>query len=97
VAPILKDLIFNRGPATVMAWAGQVATWQFEQIIPAHLAAPVTATPKDFLAAFAFLQPQPNPAHHCDLDPIRSADSQLLRDIDQLLVKGGIAQPRVTE
>jgi hypothetical protein len=31
------------------------------------------------------------------MDPIRSADSQLLRDIDQLLVKGGIAQPRVTE
>jgi hypothetical protein len=57
----------------------------------------VVAVSLDLLAAFAFLQPQPNHAHHYDFDPIRSADTQLLRDIDQLLVKGGIAQPKLTE
>ena len=99
VAPILKDLIFNRGPAAVITWAGQVATWQFDQIIPAHLAAPITATPTDFLAAFDFLQSQPQKDHTPQnyFDDLRSADSQLLRDIDQLLVKRGIAQPRVIE
>ena len=97
VAPILKYLIFNRGPAVVRAWADQVAAWQFEQIIPAHLAAPVTATPPDFLAAFDFLQPGKNHTHQHYLDDLRSADSQLLRDIDQLLVKGGIAQPKLIE
>jgi hypothetical protein len=80
-----------------MAWADQVAAWQFEQIIPAHLAAPVTAAPSDFLAAFDFLQPGKHHTHQHYLDDLRSADSQLLRDIDQLLVKGGIAQPKLIE
>jgi hypothetical protein len=54
VAPILQTLIFNRGPQEVLDWAKAVATWQFERIIPAHLDAPIAATPEQFLAAFEF-------------------------------------------
>jgi hypothetical protein len=91
VAPILKTLIFNRGPAEVLAWAKGVATWQFERIIPAHLEAPVTATPQQFLAAFDFLQPGPSSASHPP--PLIAADMQLLRDIDAALLKRGISLP----
>jgi hypothetical protein len=96
VAPILKTLIFNRGPAEVLDWAKGVATWQFERIIPAHLEAPVTATPHQFLAAFDFLQSGSSAGSQPP--PLIAADMQLLRDIDAALLKRGISLPnRVLE
>jgi len=91
VAPILKTLIFNRGPAEVLTWARQVATWQFERIIPAHLEAPVAATPQPFLAAFEFLQSPSSSA--IAYKNLADEDAQLLRDIDAALLKRGIARP----
>jgi len=88
VAPILKTLIFNRGPQEVLTWAKQVATWQFERVIPAHLDAPIAANPAQFLAAFDFLQPSLAQAH-----PLSEADTQLLRDIDVGLTQRGISRP----
>jgi hypothetical protein len=88
VAPILKTLIFNRGPKEVMDWAKQVATWQFERVIPAHLEAPIAAGPQQFLAAFDFLQPGAVPH-----SPMTDADTQLLRDIDAGLTQRGISRP----
>jgi len=90
VAPILKTLIFNRGPAAVLDWAKAVATWQFERIIPAHLEAPIAATPAQFLEAFEFLRAaatDPPP-------PLPGADFELLLQIEQLLLSRGIARPR---
>ncbi len=60
VAPILQTLIFNQGAKDVLAWVDQIAIWDFEQIIPAHFSAPVTANSADFYHAFEFLR-QPNP------------------------------------
>ncbi|HZG37397.1 MAG TPA: DUF4336 domain-containing protein [Nodosilinea sp.] len=93
VAPILQTLIFNRGPQEVLDWAKAVATWQFERIIPAHLDAPIAATPEQFLAAFEFLRTEPA------LDANQSlpgADFDLLRQIEALLISRGVARPRQT-
>ncbi|MGF1520307.1 MAG: DUF4336 domain-containing protein [Nodosilinea sp.] len=93
VAPILKTLIFNRGPEEVLAWAKAVATWQFERIVPAHLEAPIVATPEQFLRAFDFLQ--------ADLalensKTLPEADFELLQQIEGLLLSRGISRPRQT-
>ncbi|MBW4484213.1 MAG: DUF4336 domain-containing protein [Tildeniella torsiva UHER 1998/13D] len=91
VAPILKTLIFNRGPEAVLDWAKRVATWQFEQIIPAHLEAPITATPAQFLQAFDFLRLDPS----SEASPaLPAADFELLQQIERLLLSRGIARPR---
>jgi Domain of unknown function (DUF4336) len=91
VAPILKTLIFNRGPEAVLDWAKRVATWQFEQIIPAHLEAPITATPAQFLQAFDFLRVNPSSGTSPALP---EADFELLQQIERLLLNRGIARPR---
>jgi hypothetical protein len=94
VAPILQTLIFNRGPKEVLEWTNWVATWQFERIIPAHLDAPVVAKPRDFLDAFQFLLG--NEMSLNGKGALPEADFQLLRDIEQSLLKRGVAVPRQT-
>ncbi|MBW4461940.1 MAG: DUF4336 domain-containing protein [Nodosilinea sp. WJT8-NPBG4] len=91
VAPILKTLIFNRGPETVLDWAKTVATWQFERIVPAHLAAPIAATPEQFLEAFDFLHLDPASETNAALP---AADFELLQQIEALLLSKGISRPR---
>ena len=71
-----------------MDWAKQVSTWQFERVIPAHMDAPVAASPPQFLEAFDFLQPGATPQ-----SPMTDADTQLLRDIDAGLTQRGISRP----
>ena len=58
-APILQTLILNRSPTVVRAWADAVAAWDFDKLVPCHLAAPIAATPRSFRAAFDFLDPAP--------------------------------------
>lgn len=92
VAPILQTLIFNRGPDEVLDWATRVAQWQFERIIPAHLEAPVPASPQDFLEAFDFLaETNASQTGNC---PLPDANFQLLQDIEASLLKRGVAVPR---
>jgi hypothetical protein len=55
VAPILQTLIFNRGAAAVLAWVDRMCEWDFDQVVPCHFSAPVTATPADLRFAFDFL------------------------------------------
>ncbi len=54
--PVVRTLIYSQNPARVQNWVDRVAQWDFEQIVPAHFEAPIQATPKDFAAAFRFLQ-----------------------------------------
>ncbi|HEY9908100.1 MAG TPA: DUF4336 domain-containing protein [Thermosynechococcaceae cyanobacterium] len=56
VAPILQTLIFPQSPQQVIDWADQVASWDFQQIIPCHFAAPIAVSPQQFREAFAFLE-----------------------------------------
>ena len=59
VPPVVRTLIYAQDPAQVQKWAKRVAArWEFDQIVPAHWEAPIRASPKDFEAAFAFLEDQ---------------------------------------
>lgn len=55
VAPILQSLVLNKRPKAVRAWSRRVARWPFDRVIPAHLNAPIVASPRDFERAFSFL------------------------------------------
>lgn len=86
VAPVLQTLIFNRGIAAVAQWAQDLASWQFERIIPAHLDAPVAAGPEAVRQAFAVVTaPSTN--------SLPAADLNLLRTIDQGLLKLKLTVP----
>lgn len=84
VAPILQQLILNRDPQQTWDWIDRVTQWDFEQIVPCHLQAPIAATPAEFRAAFDFL------SQGRQLPP---ADFELLQDIDKLLGNIGIIPP----
>jgi len=56
VHPILRVLCFNRRPKEVLAWAEKVSRWDFRKVVPSHFEAPVSAGPRQFRAAFAFLE-----------------------------------------
>ncbi len=85
VAPILQGVIFNRTPLEVLAWVDQVSKWGFNQIIPAHFSAPISATSSQFREAFDCLR-------RSDYNS-NNEDFQLIRDIDQKLTKIGITPP----
>jgi Domain of unknown function (DUF4336) len=87
VAPILQALILNRAPKETIDWADTVASWEFEQVIPCHLDAPVTANGYQFRQAFRFLE------QRLDGCALPEVDFQLLREIDSGLNKLGIVPP----
>lgn len=61
VGPILKTLVFNTEPEASRRWVEDICSnWNFNQIIPAHFAAPVKAGPKEFRRAFFFLDEDEN-------------------------------------
>lgn len=94
VAPILQALILNRAPQETLDWVDKVASWNFQRIIPCHFDAPITAGSQQFMSAFTFLKQQP-----LDKDVASSsgtlpeADFELLRELEQGLVKLGITPP----
>jgi len=105
VPPILQALVLNKRPRVVRAWSRRVARWPFDRIIPAHLSAPIAAGPRQFEAAFSFLdesQAQPQglaallaalrtPAVARDaVSPFGDADMKTIRSIDNLLAKSGV-------
>lgn len=89
VAPILQTLILNRAPQETIDWANQVASWDFQQIISCHFDSPITASPHQFRQAFAFLEQKPS----MDESVLPEEDFQLLREIDQNLLKFRITPP----
>ncbi|MGF1538226.1 MAG: DUF4336 domain-containing protein [Elainellaceae cyanobacterium] len=56
VAPILQLLILNRAPAEVSRWVEEVAAWDIQRIVPAHLASSIAATGEDVRRAFEFVE-----------------------------------------
>jgi hypothetical protein len=83
VAPVLQSLILNRAPQETLNWVEKVTSWDFQQIIPCHLAAPISAKPNDFKAAFAFLLNQTGD----NVSLLPDEDFQILRDINAGLSK----------
>jgi hypothetical protein len=93
VAPILQALILNRAPQETLDWAYQVASWDFQRIIPCHFDAPITAGPQQFLSAFTFLKQQPSEGDCANGGMLPDADFTLLKELEQGLVKLGITPP----
>jgi hypothetical protein len=57
VPPVVRTLIYAQNRSRVGEWVDEVVErWDFDQIIPAHFEAPITATPRDFANAFLFLK-----------------------------------------
>lgn len=56
VPPILQILVLSKRKQAVQDWVKRVSGWGFNQIIPAHLEAPIKAGPREFKDAFSFLQ-----------------------------------------
>jgi hypothetical protein len=82
VPPVVRTLIYAQDPPRVKAWVERVARrWAFEQVVPAHFAAPVEASPAAFRRAFAFLD---NP----DADAFPSRDlARGLKPIADIFLK----------
>jgi hypothetical protein len=93
VAPILQALILNRAPQETLDWAYQVASWNFQRIIPCHFDAPIVAGPQQFLSAFTFLKHQNLGEGYCNGGMLPDADFELLKTLEQELVKLGITPP----
>ena len=94
VAPILQALILNRAPQETLDWVEQVASWNFQRIIPCHFDAPIAAEPQQFISAFRFLKQQ-HLGKDCagNSSTLPEADFELLRELEQGLVKLGITPP----
>lgn len=89
VAPILQTLILNRAPRATMDWVNQIASWDFQRIIPCHLQKAIGVGPEQFRQAFSFLKKQPE----CSNYPLPQEDFQLLQNINAGLQKFGILPP----
>ena len=88
VAPILQTLILDHAPTKTLAWADQIATWDFQQIIPCHFDAPIQTTPHQFRQAFKFLENDLS----ANLD-LPKEDFAFILDLEENLNRRGITQP----
>ena len=95
VPAILQKLILDREPDRVLAFADAVAKWDFKQIVPAHLGAPIAGGPEDWRRAFAFLDQAADADFPGNLEALPlSGDAQFLQDISDSLVQlGSVAKP----
>ncbi|MBD2099724.1 DUF4336 domain-containing protein [Leptolyngbya sp. FACHB-261] len=95
VAPILQTLILNRAPQETIDWADQVASWNFERIIPCHLDSPLEVGPAQFRQAFAFLEKQPalSDASGGAHPLLPEEDFEFLKELEVGLNKRGITPP----
>jgi hypothetical protein len=87
VAPILQTLILNRAPQETLDWANQVASWDFERIIPCHFDNAIASGKSEFRQAFSFLE------KHSTVNLLPDDDFKLLRDLDAGLNKIGVVPP----
>jgi Domain of unknown function (DUF4336) len=92
VAPILQTLILNRAPREVLAWADQIAQWDFQRLVPCHFDAPVAVGPSQVRQAFAFLEPAAIASLSATTD-LPTADFALLQSLDTALTRLGVTPP----
>ncbi|MGB8701486.1 MAG: DUF4336 domain-containing protein [Thermosynechococcaceae cyanobacterium] len=95
VAPILQTLILNRAPQLTLDWVYQVATWDFQRILPCHFEAPIPARAQALRSAFSFLE---KPSSRCGSSGesdglLPDADFALLRELDTELTRRRITPP----
>lgn len=96
VAPILQTLILPQAPSQVIDWADKIAKWDFRQIIPCHLDAPILASPRQFRQAFTFLEKEPSldkGLSRSGSQPLPEEDFEFIRKLEAALIRYGIATP----
>jgi len=95
VPAVLQKLIFDREPATVLAFADRVAKWDFRRIIPAHMKRDIAAKPQDFRRAFSFLEGGGRNDYAGNLEALPlCGDASFLEDVSASLVElGSVAEP----
>ena len=96
VAPILQTLILNRVPRETLDWVNQIASWDFQQIIPCHFESPINTEPHKFRQAFSFLEKQTN----INAEVLKNKsysfpedDLKLLKKINEILNKFSLVPP----
>lgn len=96
VAPILQTLILNQAPRQVINWANKVANWDFQRIISCHFDSPVDASAYQFRQAFSFLENKPPVSEYLfgtKTQPLPKEDFEFIKEIEEKLLKQGIATP----
>ena len=88
VPPILSKLIFDRDPEAVLAWAEDVAKWDFVRVIGAHYNNDVKAGPEEFLRAFDVLKGGEKGGRN----RVMTEDLELLQKASDRLTKLGIVE-----
>jgi hypothetical protein len=91
VAPILQTLILPQAPRQVLDWVDKVASWNFERIIACHFDSPIKANSYKFRQAFNFLRKKDELVEAGQ--NIVKEDSRFIRELEENLVKRGIATP----
>ncbi|MBD1903213.1 DUF4336 domain-containing protein [Coleofasciculus sp. FACHB-125] len=97
VAPILQSFILTQAPQAVLDWADEVASWNFQRIIPCHFDAPIEATPDQFRRAFAFLKKKSSIGEGFlggGSQPLPEEDFEFIRELEENLTKRGITSPQ---
>ena len=97
-APILRGFNDSRSPVQTRKWINDISKWQFDRIITSHFASPISATPTDLKAAFAFLGDEPGSAGNQNrgesaLPPIACQDWELLDGLNDFIATNKIGAP----
>jgi len=84
--PIIQ-IILNRGidDGSLEKWVDRVCGWDFDMVVPAHLDAPLKASPQDFREPFQFASRGMNDVRFCD------EDVALLREAERGPLKFSVA------
>jgi hypothetical protein len=95
VAPLLQAFILDHDPQAVLDWADQVASWDFERLIPCHFEAPISTTPETFRQAFAVFE-----SSHLDQEtfgstsePLPREDVHFIKQLEATLERWGLTKP----
>ncbi|XGV97945.1 MAG: DUF4336 domain-containing protein [Leptolyngbya sp. BL-A-14] len=95
VAPLLQTFILDHDPQAVLDWANQVASWDFERLIPCHFEAPIATAPEAFRQAFAVfesshLKQETFGSTNC---PLPQEDVQFIKQLEANLDRWGLTKP----
>ena len=93
VAPILQTLILPQAPRKTLEWVNKVARWDFQQIVPCHFDSLIKADPRQFRQAFAFLEQPSLGVTQASRNTLPQKDFEFVRELEESLIKLGIAQP----
>ena len=97
-APILRAFADARAPESVRQWIAEIANWKFDRIVSSHFCSPISATPANVQAAFAYLNADFSSSLSSSttaLPPIACRDWELLEGLNQVIAEYKLGAPAV--